>query len=207
MTELTDNELIEGILNGDQGYFEELIGRYSSKAYNLAFRLTRNKEDAEEVLQDVFTTIHKKLDSFEGKSSFSSWMYRITVNAGLMKLRKRRQDKSSPVENLLPQIEFIQRENGNFVPHGGDVTLRKQLSAILEKAIKDLPEEYKSVFILRDVDGLTSKEVAKIMELSIPAVKSRLHRARLMLRKKLAPFYREFTTGEARLAAEAGSEF
>ena len=98
----TDNQLIKEFRKGDMGSYEELISRYSDKAYSLAARMCRNSEDAEEVLQDVFTTVFRKLKDFEGKSSFSSWLYRITVNASLMKLRKNRQNRSILLEDALP---------------------------------------------------------------------------------------------------------
>jgi RNA polymerase sigma-70 factor (ECF subfamily) len=193
---VSDEKLVERFRKGDRASFEELISRYSEKAYGLASRMCRNPEDAEEVLQDVFTTVYRKLEKFEGKSSFSSWLYRITVNAALMKLRKNRQNKSVLFDDALPaegHTLLLQTPEGD---HGDHITLRREVSLALEEAIRKLPEEYRPVFILRDVDGLTSKEVGKILGLTIPAVKSRLHRSRLMLRRKLKNFYEEFSTGE-----------
>ena len=97
----SDLELIVEFQKGDQRSFEELISRYSNKVFSLASRLTRNTEDAEEVIQDVFVTVHRKIGGFEGKSSFSSWLYRVTVNAAFMKLRKRKQDQTVPLEDLI----------------------------------------------------------------------------------------------------------
>jgi RNA polymerase sigma-70 factor (ECF subfamily) len=189
----SDLDLINEFKEGNNSAFEELVSRYSEKAYHLAYRFTRNQEDAEEVLQDVFVTVYKKIDGFEGKSSFSSWLYRVTVNAGLMKIRKRKQDRSVAMDDILPQIEnAISLKNAEY--QNADVnTYRKQLTKAMEEAIEKLPDDYRPVFILRDVDGLTSKEVSKILNLSIPAVKSRLHRSRLMLRKKLCPMYAEYS--------------
>lgn len=190
--EKSDLDLISDFQKGSQESFELLVSRYSEKAFNLAYRFTRNQEDAEEVLQDVFVTVYKKIDGFEGKSSFSSWLYRVTVNAGLMKIRKRKQDKSIPMEDILPHIEnssalkISERENADIF------TYRKEVSKAIDDAIQKLPDDYRPVFILRDIDGLTSKEVSKILNLSIPAVKSRLHRSRLMLRKKLGTVFSEF---------------
>ena len=192
LTKLEDEKLINGVINGDAEYFEELMTRYTDKVFNLAMRLTRSKEDAEEVMQDVFVTIYRKLPSFEGKSSFSSWLYRITVNAGLMKLRKRRQDRTIAMDDVITHFEKDHFGADKIVEGTDSYTLRQQLNTKLEEAIGKLPSEYRSVFVLRDVDGLTSKEVGEILDISIPAVKSRLHRARLMLRKRLLSFYREF---------------
>ncbi|MCI5065663.1 sigma-70 family RNA polymerase sigma factor [bacterium] len=192
----SDAELVEQFRKGDTRSFEELISRYSDKAYSLASRMCRNQEDAEEVLQDVFTTVYRKLENFEGKSSFSSWLYRITVNSSLMKLRKNRQNKSILMDDALPDSEHTLILQTSETDLGDHITLRKEVSTVLEEAIGKLPDEYRPVFVLRDVDGLTSKEVGKILGLSIPAVKSRLHRSRLMLRRKLSNFYEEYSTGD-----------
>lgn len=198
--EKSDAQLVKELRKGNQKAYEELISRYSEKAYHLASRMCRNQEDAEEVLQDVFVTVYRKIDGFQGKSSFSSWLYRITVNSALMKLRKRRQDRSIAMEDAIPDEEHslvLKSDEGK----GADkTTLRKQISTALERAIQELPDDYRPVFILRDVDGLTSKEVGKILGLSIPAVKSRLHRSRIMLRQHLEDFYLEFSAGEAKAA-------
>lgn len=192
----TDGELIEALKSGDTPSFEELLRRYSTKVMSLALRLTRNKDDAEEVLQDVFITVHRKLDAFEGKSQFSSWLYRITVNSALMKLRKRKQEKATYLEDVLPHYQDSSLVKTGEDEQGDKMAIRGELIAALTDAIEKLPEEYRPVFVLRDVDGLTSKEVGKMLDLTIPAVKSRLHRSRLMIRRRLLPIYREFVTGK-----------
>jgi RNA polymerase sigma-70 factor (ECF subfamily) len=188
----SDLQLIREFSRGNQASFEELIKRYSAKVYSLASRFTRNQEDTEEVVQDVFVTVHRKVKNFEGKSAFSSWLYRITVNAALMKLRKKRQDQATPIEDALPQIQNMMAAQATRPPEGEHAALRAQLVVVLDEAIRSLPDEYRPVFILRDVDGLTSKEVSKILELTVPSVKSRLHRSRLILRERLARFYKEY---------------
>jgi RNA polymerase sigma-70 factor (ECF subfamily) len=185
----SDLELIREFQAGSELAFETLISRYQGKAFSLANRLTKSSEDAEEVLQDVFTTVFRKIDGFEGKSSFSSWLYRVTVNSSLMKLRKKRRDPSVPLED---EVKKISLKASNFAPYqieGEANSARLEVAVALEGAIKDLPDEYRPVFVLRDVDGLSSKEVGKILGLSIAAVKSRLHRSRLMLRRALSSFY------------------
>ena len=194
----TDLELIEGFRSGDQRSFEELVSRYSEKAFSLASRMCRNSQDAEEVLQDVFVTVYRKIEGFEGKSSFSSWLYRVTVNSCLMKLRKKKQDRSVLMEDTVTRDEHSLLLRTTEDQNTDQAALRRQVSDALESAIRKLPDEYRPVFILRDIDGLTSREVGKILGLSVPAVKSRLHRSRLMLRRRLAPFYREFALGEMR---------
>lgn len=196
MSELkTDLELVADFRAGCQASFEELVQRYSSKAFSLASRLTRNQEDAEEVLQDVFVTVFRKIDGFEGKSSFSSWLYRITVNSALMKLRRRKREQTTSIEEVLPQLQNSPHLRTSEQAEGDAATFRGQLHAALEDAIQRLPDEYRPVFILRDIDGLTSREVSKILQLTVPAVKSRLHRSRLMLRRRLGRLYRELRVG------------
>ncbi len=204
MLELTDLQLIDQICNGDQKSFEILIGRYSDKAFSLALRLTRNQQDAEEVLQDVFVTVYRKIAGFERKSSFSSWLYRVTVNASLMKLRKSKHDPIVLVEEILPHVSNATIDRNAEVSATDHIAIRNQIAEVLEQAIGKLPEEYRPVFVLRDVDGLTSKEVGKMLNLSIPAVKSRLHRSRLMLRRKLRSFFKEFE-GHAESAKAVGN--
>ncbi len=187
----SDLELIVEFQKGDQQSFEELISRYSNKVFSLASRLTRNPEDAEEVLQDVFVTVHRKIAGFEGKSSFSSWLYRVTVNAAFMKLRKRKQEQTVPLEELVQQAQVVPALKSPESSFVDSQTIRNEMLEALEAAIRKLPDDYRPVFILRDVDGLTSREVSKILDLTVPAVKSRLHRSRLMLRRRLNRFFTE----------------
>ncbi|MCB0324397.1 MAG: sigma-70 family RNA polymerase sigma factor [Bdellovibrionales bacterium] len=191
---LSDDDLIKRFTKGCTASFEELIGRYETKVHNLAMRLTRNAEDAEEVLQDVFVTVYRKIEGFEGKAKFSSWLYRITVNAAFMKLRKRKQDQSISLDDMLPHLQnkAITQRNA-FGARSDSLALNNEIREALEGAIGKLPEDYRAVFVLRDIDGLSNKEVGEILDLSIPAVKSRLHRSRLMLRKRLRRFYEDYS--------------
>jgi RNA polymerase sigma-70 factor (ECF subfamily) len=196
---ITDVMLLESFKKGSIDSFEEILHRYETKVFNLAIRFTRNQEDAEEVLQDVFSTLYRKADSFQGKSAFSSWLYRITVNAAFMKLRKRKQNQTISLEDLTPsaQNNCLEREV-LCTPRVETISSNQELRDILQTAISKLPTQYRAVFLLRDVDGLSNQEVGEILELSIPAVKSRLHRSRLMLRKRLQRFYEEFSGQQLR---------
>lgn len=189
----TDEELIAKFTKGCIFSYEELVKRYETKVHNLSMRLTRNPEDAEEVLQDVFITVYRKISGFEGKSKFSSWLYRITVNAAFMKLRKKKQDQTVSLDDMLPHLQnkAITQKNA-FGARSDSLATNNEIRLLLEGAIAKLPDDYRAVFILRDMDGLSNKEVGKILDLSIPAVKSRLHRSRLMLRKKLRKFYEDY---------------
>lgn len=194
--EVTDASLVSAFRAGDKEAFVELLNRYSEKVHNLSIRITRSEEDAEEVLQDVFVTVYNKIEKFEGKSAFSSWLYRITVNTSFMKLRKRKQNNAISMEEVSPGI----REN--WVGGRSDsadvnyICSRHELRAELERAIAKLPEEYRVIFVLRDVDGMSNQEVGEILNLSVPAVKSRLHRSRLMLRKRLQKFYEDYSNND-----------
>lgn len=198
---ISDEVLVQKFRKGCQSSFEEIVRRYETKVHNLSMRLTRNSEDAEEVLQDVFITVYRKIAGFEGKAKFSSWLYRITVNAAFMKLRKRKQDHSVSLDEMIPQIQndaALALNHNRYSQPCDQITLSTQVKLALETAIHKLPEEYRAVFVLRDIDGLSNKEVGDILDLSIPAVKSRLHRSRLMLRKRLRRFWDEYSADEKR---------
>lgn len=191
---ISDLTLVEQFRNGSLLAFEELVGRYETKVFNLAMRFTRNQEDAEEVLQDVFTTLYKKLEGFQGKSAFSSWLYRIIVNAAFMKLRKRKQNVAMSVEDLTPTTrQQVLEGDLSYDSRSDTFTSSRELRDVLQAAINRLPLQYRAVFVLRDVDGLSNQEVGEILDLSIPAVKSRLHRSRLMLRRRLQRYYEDYT--------------
>ncbi len=186
-----DGELLERINNNaDPAAFEELVTRYQDKVWRLARGITRSDSDAEDVLQNVFLTVYNKLDTFEGRSTFSSWLYRIAANASYMKLRSKKGDQSYAPEDIEPLIDRDDEERNPDWSSGPEETLAsREAVGIINEAIEKLPEEYRSVLVLRDVEEFSNQEVADMLGLSIPAVKSRLHRARLYLRKKLGDFF------------------
>lgn len=195
---ISDVGLVDEFKAGDISAFEEIISRYESKVMNLALRFTRNQEDAEEVLQDVFTTVYRKIDGFRGQSAFSSWLYRIVVNAAFMKLRKRKQTQTVSIDDLAPAVkQYCMERDAVTNQHLHNVAISRELQEVLQRAIDRLPDQYRAVFVLRDVDGLSNQETGEILNLSIPAVKSRLHRSRIMLRKKLQRYYEDFTGNKA----------
>lgn len=194
--EISDKQLVADFLAGSVESYEQLMQRYETNVYNLAMRLTRNPEDAEEVLNDVFITVYRKIDSFQGKSAFSSWLYRVTVNSAYMKLRKRKQKQTISLEDLAPAVRAAHLEDDRGCTRRSDeVIMNNELRTVLQKSINKLPDQYRAVFILRDVDGLSNQEVAEVLNLSIPAVKSRLHRSRLMLRRKLRVYFEDTFSG------------
>jgi len=176
----------------DEPALEELLRRHQSKVYGLSVRMLRNPHDAEEVLQDVALVIFQKAGTFQGKAAVSSWIYRITVNACLMKLRKVPKVQAIPLEEELgPAMNeegMVTEVVADWSSIPRDHLDRKELAARIDEAVGELPPEYRTVFVLRDVEGLPAQEACEILNLSLPALKSRLHRARLFLRKKLADF-------------------
>lgn len=189
----SDSELVRLSKAGDEAAFLELVGRYTEKVSHLAMRITRNEQDTEEVVQEVFITLFTKLRTFRGRSAFSSWLYRVTSNAAFMKLRSRRKHSAASYEEVTENggsVEAMhQRSDASDLNY---ISVRHELRKYIEQAIEALPREYRSIFILRDVDGLSNHEVGEVLGLSVPAVKSRLHRARLMLRKKLQRYYQDY---------------
>lgn len=194
-TERTDTELVKGVAKKEEGCLEELLAKYGSKVFNLALRITRNQEDAEEILQDVFITVFTKVNSFEHKSQFSSWLYRVTMNSSFMKIRARNRRRAVYLED----IESTTRQNwvGNRTEmfDVDFMSSRHELRTAIETAIQDLPEDYRAIFVLRDIDGLSNEAVGKVLQLSVPAVKSRLHRSRLLMRQQLKQHYEAGSKG------------
>jgi RNA polymerase sigma-70 factor (ECF subfamily) len=191
-TRRSDTELVQGVTIREESCFEELLERYSSKVLNLALRITRNQEDAEEILQDVFITVFTKVVSFEHKSQFSSWLYRVTMNASFMKLRSRNRRRSVSLEEVEPDVRQNWVGNRTEMYDVDLMSSRHELRDAIEAAIDRLPEDYRAIFILRDVDGLSNEAVGRVLQLSVPAVKSRLHRSRILMRQHLKKYYESY---------------
>ncbi len=182
-----DNELVQRVRSGDEEAFERLIKRHQTKVQRLLLRITGRSEDAEDILQDVFIAVYEKLDQFEGKAAFSTWLYRIAVNAALMRMRSRSRREEVPLESIPLERDIHEGEQDRAYDH----LVTEQSLERIEKALGPLPYDFKTVFILRDIEGFSNSETAEIMDLSVPAVKSRLHRARTFLRQKLTDLYKE----------------
>lgn len=190
--EMTESELVAGLRNRDARSFEELISRFSEKVLHLAMRLTRNEADAEEVVQEVFLSVFRRIELFEGKAALSSWIYRITANTAFMRLRKRKQHAAISMEDVQPVVRESWTSGRSDEADTTYLSTRHELRAALQQAVERLPEEYRMIFVMRDVDGLSNEEVGDVLGMSVAAVKSRLHRSRLMLRKKLERFYEDY---------------
>ncbi len=190
-----EEQLVKDLQAGKTESFERLANLFQKKIYALSFNLTRNVMDSEDVTQEVLLTLFKKIHTFQGKSAFSSWVYRITLNATYMKLRSRKKDQSISIEELLPSFNgsgFQQEKIQDWSENTESLLFDNETRDTIQKAVDLLPDKEKVVFLLRDVEGLSTEKVSEILELTIPAVKSRLHRARLFLRKKLANYFEEY---------------
>jgi RNA polymerase sigma-70 factor (ECF subfamily) len=176
---------------GNANAFNELLRRYERKIFRLALHITQNREDAEDVLQESFLKAYEHLDQFQGQSKFYTWIVRIAVNQALMKLRKRKSDRSVSLDDTIDTGEDnIIREIATWDENPEQKYSREELNRILGSAVDGLTPIYRAVFVLRDIDGLSTEEAAEALELSIPAVKSRLLRARLQLREKLTRYFK-----------------
>ena len=176
---------------GDTRAFEELVNRYERKIFRLALNITHNQEDAEDVMQEAFLKAYSHLKDFQGDSRFYTWLVRITVNEGLMKLRKRRPGVVSIDEKIETEDDLVVRDLEDWGPSPEQNYEQTELQGILQSVIADLDPTFGIVFALRDIEELSTEETAEILGLSVPAVKSRLLRARLKLRQKLNRYFRK----------------
>ncbi len=187
----SDEQLVELAQNGDDGAFPELVKRYSRRIFRVARNITNHDEDSEDVLQETFMKAYKHLATFQGNSKFYTWLVRIAMNEALMKLRKRRTGKLVSLdEELSTGDDTIVREIAVWEGNPEDTYSQEELRDLLDKTISSLPEGFRTVFVLRDVEELSTEETAETLGLSIPAVKSRLLRARLQLREKLTRVFK-----------------
>ena len=184
-----DVALVERAKAGDEAAFEQLIRQYDRQIFRIARHITQNKEDAEDIVQDTFLKAYQKLHQFQGNSKFYTWLVRIAVNESLMRLRKRRNSKTvSMDEDVQTEEGSVPRDFADWTPDPEQQYGQGELGEILRKTIAGLPPGFRSVFTLRDVENLSTEETAEALGLSVPAVKSRLLRARLQLRERLSRY-------------------
>lgn len=183
--------LVTAAKAGDIGAFEELVKRYDRNVFRIAQHITQNREDAEDVVQDAFLKAYQNLGQFQGQSKFYTWLVRIAVNEALMRLRRRRPERTVSLdEEIRTDEDTMPREVADWSPNPEQMYNQAELKDILSKTIQGLPTSFRTVFVLRDVEGLSTEETAEALDLSIPAVKSRLLRARLQLRERLSKFFK-----------------
>jgi RNA polymerase sigma-70 factor (ECF subfamily) len=185
-----DIALVERARGGDVSAYDELVRKYDRQVFRIAQHITQNREDAEDVMQDAFLKAYEKLDQFQGNSKFYTWLVRIAVNESLMRLRKRRTGRMVSIDEDIDTDEgTVPRDLADWAPDPEQNYTQAELRRILEKTIKGLPPGFKVVFELRDVQGLSTEDTAEALGLSVPAVKSRLLRARLQLRERLSRYF------------------
>jgi len=195
---LSDEELVQMYVNDSlEGAFNELVDRHGDKIFRTAYRITGDMNAAEEVLQNVFIILVQSLRSFRNDSKFTTWLYKVAMNTSFMylRLKKKVNDSEMKLEDLTRfdesgNLQDVFLKDWSNVPE--DMLLSKEGNTKLEEAIGQLPDKYKTVFQLKDVEGLSNQEVADVLDLSLPAVKSRALRARLFLREKLSDYYQEY---------------
>jgi len=190
-----DRALLSRAQAGDISAFEELVGRHQDRVYGLALRMTRSEPDAAEIAQDTFLSAYQHLPEFRGEAAFGSWVHRIAANNALMRLRHQR------VRDLVveepPEPEFTERGSLAEYPEtdwsrrADDKVLDDELRRAIQQATDGLAAGYREVFLLKDVEGMSYEEISEMLGISVPAVKSRLHRARLALRQAIDDFYKE----------------
>ena len=194
MDRTQDRQLVARLRAGDERAVVELADRYSSKIYRLAFRQMKNREDAQEVTQDVLLKVSRKIDAFRGDSALSSWIYRITFNAAMSRLRASKAARAADQEadRLLAGDAEREATLSARLPDGSplpdETLLRAQLRASVTQALRGLPEIYREPIVLRDIEGLSTEEAGRRLRLKDQTLKSRLHRGRLLLRDRLRVF-------------------
>jgi RNA polymerase sigma-70 factor (ECF subfamily) len=186
-----DGRLVQALRQQEATAAERLVARYGARAYRLAIGITRNPADAEEVVQDAFWSVIRKVGAFRGDAAFGSWLYRIVANAAIQKVRLGvRRRREIPLDEVLPAFH----EDGaapaivDWSARVDDPAIRGELCTALSAAIDRLPPDHRAVVVLHDVEGWPMGEVAKSLEITLANAKTRLHRARLFLRKRLAVF-------------------
>ena len=187
-----DAGLVEALRRDDPDAAERLVQTYGNKVYRLALRITGSREDAEEAAQDALWSIARKVDMFKGDSAFGSWIYRIAANAAYQKLRSRKaKSREIALEEVLPAMDGDGR---HFEPiddwsrRVDDHAVQSELRRVLEEAIDALPPDYRTALVLHDVECMSNPDIAETLGISLPAVKSRVHRSRLFVRQRLATY-------------------
>jgi RNA polymerase sigma-70 factor, ECF subfamily len=192
-------KLVRAAKAGDLSAFEQLVRRYDRNVFRIAQHITQNREDAEDVVQDAFLKAYENLQNFQEQSKFYTWLVRIAVNEALMRLRRRRPERTVSLdEDVKTDEDTMPREVADWSPNPEQLYTQSELRDILTRTIQGLPSSFRTVFVLRDVEGLSTEETAEALDLSIPAVKSRLLRARLQLRERLNKYFRKRKTGDAK---------
>ncbi|MEX1000229.1 MAG: sigma-70 family RNA polymerase sigma factor [Thermodesulfobacteriota bacterium] len=191
--EISEEELITRLCNGEESSYIFLMRKYGSRLNAIAKRYTKSDEDAKDCVQQTYIKVFSNIDKFEKRSSLWTWMRTIIINISIQTIQLKHRSQEIPISDLLPDIdsEGLRHEpNWNFNEPVDSIILRKENIEIIRKAIDTLPQDYRLVLLLRDIEGYSTEEVADIFEISIGASKTRLHRARSALKKLLEPLMR-----------------
>ena len=193
MRDPQNDELLSRLQSGDERALSDLADAYGTKIYQLAFRYLRNKEDAEEVTQDVLFKVYRKVGSFRGDAALSSWIYRITFNAAMSRLRTAQYQRSQDEDRQMASEDAdsskpVRAEVADWTDMADERVLRSQLRRRVFSAILALPAIYRAPVMLRDIQGMSTEEASAMLRVKDQTLKSRLHRGRLILRKQLADF-------------------
>ena len=189
MIDVKEKELIQKAKNGDHLAQSKIIKSYEKMVYNLGLKLLGNEEGAECILQETFLKVLQALPKFREESQLSTWIYRIATNQALMQLRGQKKKQLILDDNLDDIHKDYSAFNRSLEADPLGLLINKELRQKMDEAISELPDNYKAVFVLKDVKGFALKEIAEMLDISLPAVKSNLHRARIFLRNKLSEIY------------------
>jgi RNA polymerase sigma-70 factor (ECF subfamily) len=192
----TDLELFHAAQRGNYEAFEQIVKKYHDRVYRLAYGMMKSQAEAEEVVQDTFLNAFRSLASFRADSKPSTWIYRIAANSALMRLRTRRRKPLLSLDEV-PNGASVNGNVESITPPGAwsrqpdEKLLTAELGKHIDRAVDELPEKYRLVLLLRDVEGLSNEEVASTLGLTIPTVKSRLHRSRMFVRERIEDYFRK----------------
>ena len=187
--EPSDLDLVRGIKSGKEDAFEKMVERYHARVYSLSYGVLRNAEDAEEATQDTFLTLYRKIGTFDESKKFFSWFYRVALNQAYSRARRRRPASTVPIEDYLPRFSsdghIASPELPDWSASIEDGAIARELAGRAGEFMADLPPAYRDVIWMSDVEEMPAADIAETLEISIPALKSRLHRARLYVRQRL----------------------
>lgn len=187
-----DFQAVDRFKAGDAKAFDELVVRYEGKMYGFLMRMCGCADRAQDVVQETFMTAYRYLNGFRGDASFKTWLYRIASTSCMKNKRRRKNEPARHVslDDLVPgEAEIKGLTDSSWPTTPAEELLNRELAAHIQNSLLELPEKYRIVFVLRDVEGFSAEEAARTLKITVPAVKSRLHRARLFLRKKLSSYY------------------
>jgi len=206
----TDVELVDRYLTGEAGAFMEIVRRYRSMVYKLAFKITGNPEDAEDAAQDAFLNLSTKLDRFQGRSALKTWIYRVAVNAALMQVRGGKKHRKHQEIDTIGARDEEEGPSAVVLPDTSTLpetrVLDREAVTVVREAIDRLPEKFRTVVVLADLEELSNREISEVLDISVPAIKSRLHRARLILRRELADYFGRKVASDGAIVSHRGAE-